>query len=184
MTREKVHWVGEHNNTLHGNGAGSKDMEHASGDEDEVTCRLCLSLLAREDVRERISPTPVPSEVAETTAGEREVLVEELSRYRKHGVGLSPVGADTAARAVLASDWLAALLDRVRREEGAKVLREAADDVQAVFDMQCPPRASHFADDDFGRGALCAHRWWDTVLGASLRRLRARAASVGRGEGL
>lgn len=32
---ERVHWVGEHNNTLHGNGAGSKDMERTSGDEDE-----------------------------------------------------------------------------------------------------------------------------------------------------
>jgi hypothetical protein len=37
--------------------------------------------------------------------------------------------------------------------------------VRAVFDMQCPPVRSRFADDDFGRGAYCAHTWWNTVLG-------------------
>lgn len=42
-----VHWIGERNNTLHGNGYKSRDMEHCSGDEDEVTCSLCQSLLAR-----------------------------------------------------------------------------------------------------------------------------------------
>lgn len=42
-----VHWIGERNNTLHGNGYGSRDMENASGDEDEVTCSLCHSLLAK-----------------------------------------------------------------------------------------------------------------------------------------
>jgi hypothetical protein len=40
-----THWVGEHNNTLHGNGAHALGL--TSGDEDEVTCRLCHTLLAR-----------------------------------------------------------------------------------------------------------------------------------------
>lgn len=44
-TAELTHWVGEWNNTLHGNGAGSKDMKRTSGDEDEVTCTLCRTLL-------------------------------------------------------------------------------------------------------------------------------------------
>lgn len=46
----------------------------------------------------------------------------------------------------------------------------ALNEVQGVYDMQCPPRRSTFADDEFGRGAHCAHSWWSTVLGATLRR--------------
>lgn len=49
-----VHYVGERNNTLHGNGAGSKDMERVSGDEDEVTCRLCHTLLAQRRVSDHV----------------------------------------------------------------------------------------------------------------------------------
>lgn len=64
----------------------------------------------------------------------------------------------------------------------AEALREAADDVQSVYDMQCPPIRSHFADDEFGRGAVCAHRWWSTVLGGTLRELRARADSPAGGD--
>lgn len=47
MSAELTHWVGENNNTIHGNGAGSKDMERTSDDEDEVTCKLCLTLLEK-----------------------------------------------------------------------------------------------------------------------------------------
>ena len=46
---EPVHWVGEPGEgptSLHGNGAAS--FARTSGDEDEVTCKLCLTLLARE----------------------------------------------------------------------------------------------------------------------------------------
>lgn len=52
----------------------------------------------------------------------------------------------------------------------ARHVTAALNDIQYVFDLQCPPRRSHFADDDFGRGAYCAHSWWSTVLGAALRR--------------
>ena len=44
-----VHWAGETGagpTSLHGNGA--KSFARTSGDEDEVTCKLCLTLLARE----------------------------------------------------------------------------------------------------------------------------------------
>lgn len=44
-----VHWAGEPGEgptSLHGNGAAS--FERTSGDEDDVTCKLCLTLLARE----------------------------------------------------------------------------------------------------------------------------------------
>lgn len=46
---EPVHWAGEPGEgptSLHGNGASS--FARTSGDEDEVTCKLCLTLLARE----------------------------------------------------------------------------------------------------------------------------------------
>jgi hypothetical protein len=46
---EPVHWSGEPGEgptSLHGNGASS--FVRTSGDEDEVTCKLCLTLLARE----------------------------------------------------------------------------------------------------------------------------------------
>lgn len=42
-----VHWVGEGPTSLHGNGAAS--FKRGSGDEDEVTCTLCQTLLARGD---------------------------------------------------------------------------------------------------------------------------------------
>lgn len=47
-----VHWFGEPGqgpSTLHGNGPAH--LGRGSGDEDEVTCRLCLSLLARNEHR-------------------------------------------------------------------------------------------------------------------------------------
>lgn len=96
---ERVHWIGEYRNTLHGNGAGSKDMEHVSGDEDEVTCRLCLSLLAREDVREQTSPaTPDAHDASDgLTEAVHEALAihfvmwHDLPRSEKPG-GLTPSG--------------------------------------------------------------------------------------------
>lgn len=155
------------------------------------------------------TPTPVPSEVAETTAGEREDYgpteyieeehdcdgsdehplpcwpacttrtpaepdareAEALAKvigaevWRIHGPestdeDSAAMDGEDIARAVLASPALAALLDRVRREEGEKVLREAAD--------------------------ALGHRWQsDPIPSASIvyAALRDRAASVGRGEG-
>ncbi len=115
------------------------------------------------------TPTPVPSEVAETTAGEREVendlhpaepdagTVEALIvLIEEH----TDVAGWEAAHAILASDWLAARDDRVRREEGERVLASAAFDI--------------------------AHTKGGEILGRydAMRWLRARAASVGRGEGL
>ncbi len=41
-----VHWVSDAPTSLHGNGAVSFD--HTTRDESKVTCRLCLTLLARE----------------------------------------------------------------------------------------------------------------------------------------
>lgn len=48
-----VHRVGEPGQgptSLHGNGAAS--FAFTSGDEDEVTCQLCLTLMAREDTNQ------------------------------------------------------------------------------------------------------------------------------------
>jgi hypothetical protein len=42
----RVHWVGDAPTSLHGNGAAS--FTSGSRDADEVTCSLCLALLARE----------------------------------------------------------------------------------------------------------------------------------------
>lgn len=87
--KRATHWVGENNNTLHGNGAGSKDMERTSGDEGEVTCSLCQSLLIRmradrdEYAEPAMTPTqhPEPTEVAGLTEDEREALAEWLHGY-------------------------------------------------------------------------------------------------------
>jgi hypothetical protein len=40
-----VHWIGDAPTSLHGNGASS--FRHTSRDATEVTCKLCLALLAR-----------------------------------------------------------------------------------------------------------------------------------------
>lgn len=45
--REVVHWIGDAPTSLHGNGAAS--FEHTSRDPAEVTCGLCLTLLARNE---------------------------------------------------------------------------------------------------------------------------------------
>ena len=42
-----VHWVGDAPTSLHGNGASS--FEQTTRDAAEVTCRLCLTILARSD---------------------------------------------------------------------------------------------------------------------------------------
>lgn len=44
-----VHWVGDAPTSLHGNGASS--FKRTTRNADEVTCRLCLTLLSREMVR-------------------------------------------------------------------------------------------------------------------------------------
>jgi hypothetical protein len=43
-----VHWIGDAPTSLHGNGASAS--EHTTRNSAEVTCRLCLTLLAREAV--------------------------------------------------------------------------------------------------------------------------------------
>lgn len=118
-------------------------------------------------------PTAVPSEVAETTAGEREV--EALfdcscghSIAEHNGLGCyarlsyTPLVTcecpltDDRTHGELLAPRLAALLDRVRREEGERI-------AQAI---EALPWARDFEDV----GQKCADL--------------ARAASVGRGEGL
>lgn len=42
-----VHWIGDAPTSLHGNGAAS--FERTTRDERAVTCRLCLSLLGRNE---------------------------------------------------------------------------------------------------------------------------------------
>lgn len=121
----------------------------------------CVSCYSRQSTP---TPTHVLSEVAETTAGEREVEAWAdvlLASWAAQGSLHPPLDTDRDdarqdARAILASPALAALLDRVRREEGAKVLREAA----VAF-------AWAGGDEDYR-----AFRDW----------LRDRAASVGRGD--
>lgn len=69
---------------------------------------------------------------------------------------------------------LSALLDRVRRDEGEKVLREAADD----FNLG----ALSFKEG--GWGSNPADQQAISIMATTLKWLRDRAASVGRREGL
>lgn len=66
-----VHWVGEHNNTIHGNGAAV--MQPTSGDEDEVTCTLCHTLLARmaREAEDERDPAAAPTGGTESGEGDR-----------------------------------------------------------------------------------------------------------------
>lgn len=57
----------------------------------------------------------------------------------------------------------------------AEALREAVVAVQHVFDLQCPPMPP---DKYVDRGAWMAHSWWNTVLGHTLRDLRARVDAL------
>lgn len=84
-------------------------------------------------------------------AGERDVeaLVAELGTYRKHGVGLSPVGANTAARAVLASDWLAQRIEQAKAE-GADLGRRATLD-PGHFVKRGPDNEGNAYGEDIGR---------------------------------
>lgn len=147
------------------------------------------------------TPTPVPSEVAETTAGEREVEAllaehEYLLNYRSgaicscgHVPEIIPKSLQTQQdyhRAHIAT-ILAALLDRVRREEGAKVLREAAERHVAelvccdVFERLHEKPSADWTDaerTEMRRHAICY--WGAACAEGDLD----RAASVGRGEGL
>lgn len=53
LSTDVVHWFGEPGqgpSTLHGNGPAH--LGRGSGDEDEVTCRLCQSLLTRNEHRD------------------------------------------------------------------------------------------------------------------------------------
>jgi hypothetical protein len=68
-------------------------------------------------------------------------------------------------RVELMREHIESIKARAKAEGAAEVVAA----VRAVFDMQCPPIRSRFADDDFGRGAYCAHTWWNTVLGYVLR---------------
>ena len=72
------------------------------------------------------------------------------------------LGDQAAARAVLAT------IEPIRAQAKAEALREAADRVQRhVYDLQCPTSARGYV-----KGARMAHRWWETVLGVELGRLR------------
>lgn len=66
--RHAVHWAGEPGQgptSLHGNGAAS--FAFTSGDEDDVTCKLCLALLARErSSAGRAVPAVVRSQLGRT----------------------------------------------------------------------------------------------------------------------
>lgn len=44
---ERVHWLNDSNTTLHANGRAS--FKHTTRNEGDVTCKLCLTLLARDD---------------------------------------------------------------------------------------------------------------------------------------
>ena len=46
MSADAVHWISDAPTSLHGNGAAS--FERTTRDPAKVTCRLCLTLLARE----------------------------------------------------------------------------------------------------------------------------------------
>lgn len=119
------------------------------------------------------TPTPVPSEVAETTAGEREVealakLIETREELREvyrvwseRRQNLSDLTRRLDENARQIADALTpAVLDRVRREEGERI-------AQAIEAGVLPSHPSDHYKDGFRRAAQIA-----------------RAASVGRGEGL
>lgn len=146
------------------------------------------------------TPTPVPSEVAETTAGEREEClsntvcrgtcdrhspippeyrapaepdageVEALAKVIERAERPLDESASVAtygelAQAVLASDWLAAHDDRVRREEGERIAQAIEADRERWYATEHP------------QTAVGGHAY-------TLASRIARAASVGRGEGL
>lgn len=124
------------------------------------------------------TPTPVPSEVAETTAGERECYREVVPRayidrilaqfpMDEHGIGhIADCGYDAndercecytlPGRLTIV---LAALLDRVRREEGERI----AQAIEAHAEANLGPESRRH----YNAAARIA-----------------RAASVGRGVGL
>lgn len=104
------------------------------------------------------TPTPVPSEVAETTAGEREV--EALLAVI---LAASPGTPTLTCRRIAEAIHASPLIDRVRREEGAKVLRRLADQWDLTWNRGHDKSVHPYSDD---------------------LRTAARAASVGRGEGL
>jgi hypothetical protein len=47
MSDQTIHWVGDAPTSLHGNGAAS--FARTTRSAADVTCRLCLSLLARKE---------------------------------------------------------------------------------------------------------------------------------------
>lgn len=141
------------------------------------------------------TPTPVPSEVAETTAGEREVeaLAYLFGEHASIGSDERKIGdewvwgfdcecgeftPDTEvnehlARAVLASPALAALLDRVRREEGERI-------AQAIEAKYLGPDSGRGYDGSEAPDAHCRNAYDEGLYDAAAI---VRAASVGRGEG-
>ena len=120
-----------------------------------------------------------------------EVLAGHRVNYHHQNVGPEPVTADNLRyTSCEGCDWLGGhrdeagweshladallpVLARVVAEAKGEALREAADKVQKVYDMQCPPMP---VDRYMDRGAHAAHQWWTTVLGATLRDLRAEAS--------
>ena len=123
-------------------------------------------------------PTPVPSEVAETTAGEREV--EALITAAADALMASRLTWSTHAdqcvewqrefwTAVASIILTPALLDQVRREEGERIAQAIATSVSPGFGMH---------RDGTEDSPAMAY-----VEGLGDATAIARAASVGRGEG-
>lgn len=131
------------------------------------------------------TPTPVPSEVAETTAGEREVeeweyalegdwLVEVVN---KHTCGTGPdgyYGAHEPGCGSIPVANIGPLLDRVRREEGERI-------AQAIERQRitCPHHSMPDCSPMLNGCSAVIRLRARIAVDASI----ARAASVGRGEG-
>lgn len=103
-------------------------------------------------------------------SGLSEGEMAELREALRYMIGLS-----TRERA----EVIAPTVERIiaARVEAAVAEREALvlDMVEDVYRLQCPVRS---ADTYVDRGALMAHKWWETVLGGLLRRRRAALASA------
>lgn len=113
---------------------------------------------------ECLYPTPVPHDLppAETTAGEREVKALAADVWNDFEgspfIDITCRDAESIARSVLASRSIAALLDRVRREEGARIAQaiEAlpgpeGDQQEAYMLAASPAGARRRQEADWGR---------------------------------
>lgn len=120
------------------------------------------------------SPTPVPSEVAETTAGEREVeaLAEAIwNAMPAHHVGWRGLRGDSRDFYLGIAERLMPTLDRVRREEGERIAQAIENEADRLSAGGCNPRHQQGQTDECN---ACTAFDIATI---------ARAASVGRGEG-